>query len=205
MAARTSMAALISRVRLLINDTLLVGNGQVFDDDTIQGVLDEGRDDIVNKALKPVPTYSGSAIQYLDYYSEYGGWESDYVLKQYMTVVVTPSSVEPIVGVFTFSTSIFPGVYITGKQHDVYRASADLLERWAAKWVLSYDVLVGGQQFKRSQAADLLLNLARSYRMKQRPKSILMTRSDIKSNGEDGELSLKATAIDYMASGNGNG
>src|SRR5882757_9447673 len=191
MAARTSMAALISRVRLLINDTLLVGNGQVFDDDTIQGVLDEGRDDIVNKALKPVPTYSGSAIQYLDYYSEYGGWESDYVLKQYMTVVVTPSSVEPIVGVFTFSTSIFPGVYITGKQHDVYRASADLL--------------VGGQQFKRSQAADLLLNLARSYRMKQRPKSILMTRSDIKSNGEDGELSLKATAIDYMASGNGNG
>jgi hypothetical protein len=197
------MTALIARVRILINDTLL-GSEQIFTDDDIQGVLDEGREDVVNKPLCPKPTYSGATIQYLNYYSEYGGWESDYVLKQYLTVLVTPSSVEEIAGHFTFAVSTLPPVYITGKIHDIYRASADLLERWAARWVLSYDVLVGGQQFKRSQATTALLALAKSYRQKQRPRSISMVRSDLNSTGQT-DLSLGPTALDYMASGNGNG
>lgn len=201
--SRSSTAALIARVRVLINDTLPLGSGQVFTDNDIEGVLDEGREDVVNKPLIPKPTFTGSTIQYLNYYSEYGGWESDYVLKQDEAITVTTSSVEEIPGRFTFSSSILPPVMITGKRHDVYRASADLLERWAAKWVLSYDVLVGGQQFKRSQATDALLKLAKSYRQKQRPRSISMTRSDLTGNVND-PLSLKATELDYMASGNGN-
>jgi hypothetical protein len=199
------MATLIARVRILINDTLPLGSGQVFTDNDIEGVLDEGREDLVNAPLTPKPTFTGATIQYLNYYYPYGGWESDYVLKQYLTITVTPSAVEEIAGHFTFSSSTLPPVYVaTGKLHDVYRASADLLERWAARWVLSYDVLVGGQQFKRSQATDALLKLAKSYRQKQRPKSISMVRSDLTGNVND-PLSLKATPLDYMASGNGNG
>ena len=200
--ARSSMAALIARVRDLINDP--AGSSQVWSDDQIQDVLDEGREDLVNVSLIPKPTFSGSTIQYLNYYYPYGGFEDDYILKQYLTVLETPSSVEPIAGHFTFASNVFPPVYITAKVHDVYRASADLLERWSAKWVLSYDVLVGGQQFKRSQATDALLKLAKQYRMKQRPKSISMVRSDLTGDVND-PLSLKATPLDYMASGDGNG
>lgn len=196
------MAALIARVRDLINDP--AGSSQVWSDDQIQGVMDEGREDLVNKPLRPEPTYSGSTIQYLDYYSDVGGWEDDYILKQYLTVLVTPSAVEPIAGHFQFSSNEFPPIYITGKRYDVYRSAADLLERWAAKWVLSYDVLVGGQQFKRSQATDALLKLAKSYRLKQRPRSIGMKRSDLSGTGQTGDL-LAPTELDRMASGSGNG
>jgi len=195
------MTALIQRVRVLINDTLPLGSGQIFTDDDIQAVLDEGREDVVNKTLIPRPTYSGATIQYLNYYHPYGGFEDDYVLKQYLTVPVTPSAVEPIAGHFQFSSNIFPPVMVTAKIHDVYRASADLLERWASKWALSYDVVVGGQSFKRSQAADLLMKLAAKHRMKQRPKSIIMVRSDINNSAQQSGISMGPTALDYMSSG----
>lgn len=199
--ARSSMAALIARERILINDTLPLGNGQIFTDDVIQSVLDEGREDIVNMALRYEPTYSGSTIQYLNYYSDVGGWESDYILKQYMTTTVTPSSVEEITGHFVFASSTLPPVYITGKRYDVYRSAADLLERRIALVALDYDVTVGGQTFRRSQSSEMLEKLVKSYRMKQRPRSITMKRSDL--NGSQSELSLGPTALDYMASGNG--
>jgi hypothetical protein len=200
------MAALILRVRDLINDTLPLGSGQVWTDDQIQDVMDESREDLVNFSLIPKPTYLGSSIQYLNYYSNYGGFEDDYILKQYLTLTVTPSAVEPIAGHFQFAANVFPPVYIAqGKRHDVYRSAADLLERWAAKVVLEYDVVVGGQTFRRSQASDALIKLAKQYRAKQRPRSLSMTRSDLAGSGEVEALTLQAGELDYMASGNGSG
>jgi hypothetical protein len=120
MAVRSSMAALIARVRVLLNDP--AGASQVFDDQTIQDVMDEGRTDVVNGVLVAKPTYSGASIQFLDYYATLGDWETDYVLKQYLTVTVTPSAVEPIAGHFQFSATTLPPIYITGKTFDIYCA-----------------------------------------------------------------------------------
>jgi hypothetical protein len=200
MAVRSSMAALISRVRLLINDT---GTTQQFDDQTIQDVLDEGRMDIVNQQLLGKPTFTGSLIEYLDYYSEIGGgWEDDFVLKQYLTVPVTPSSVEPIAGHFVFAQTTLPPIFITGKLHDVYRGAADLLERLSEQYALSFDFTSDGQSFRRSQAGPLLQTLAKTYRMKQRAISLKAIRSDIAGN-DTGPLTLQPTEIDYMGSGDG--
>lgn len=196
--ARSSMAALIARVRLLMNDP--AGASQQFSDDDIQGVLDEGRQDMVNVALIPTPTYASSTIQYLNYYSDLGGWEDDYVLKQYLTVTVSPASVEPIAGHFQFASTTFPPVYITGKLHDIYRAAADLLQRWSARWALSYTFSSDGQSFQRSQAAQALQNLAREYRLQQRPRMLKITRSDLADN-QNGNQILGPTAIDYMGKG----
>jgi hypothetical protein len=200
MAVRLSMTNLITRVRVLINDPL--GASQVFDDQTIQDIMDESREDVVNRSLLAKPTFSGSTISYLNYYSQYGGWEDDYVLKQYMTVTITPSAVEPIAGHFAFSASTLPPVCITGKLHDVYRAAADLLERWTAKWALAYSFSSDGQSFQRHQASLSLLNLAKQYRTKQRPRMVNVMRSDL-TGGSSNELTLGAQPIDYMASGNG--
>jgi len=200
MAVRSSMAALIARVRLLISDQLPLGSGQIFLDQDIQDVLDESRVDMRSVQLRGVPTYVGSSIQYLDYYSDLGGWEDDFVLKQYLINVVTPSASEPIAGHWTFATTTLPGVYITGKQYDVYRAAADLLERWSAKWVLAYAFTSDGQSFQRQQAADALQKLARTYRGKQRATTSTLTRGDL--NAGAGNLpNLGPTAIDYMGSG----
>lgn len=198
MAVRTSMAALITRIRVLINDPS--GGSQIFDDQTIQDVLDESRTDMRNVQLRAEPTYVGNTISYLDYYSDLGGWEDDFVLKQYLITVVTPATSEPIVGHWTFATTTLPGVYITGKLYDVYRAAADLLERWSAKWVLAYAFTSDGQSFQRQQAAIALQTLATTYRRKQRAMTISFSRTDLNAGAGNGP-SLGATAIDYMGSG----
>src|SRR6266702_3543033 len=118
--------------------------------------------------------------------------------------VVTPSASENIVGHWTFATNKFPPVYISGKTYDVYRSAADLLERWAAKWVLSYGFSSDGQSFQRQQAATMLQALAKTYRQKQRPRMIIATRSDLTAKEQTSANGLGATAIDYMSSGSGS-
>lgn len=178
MAVRSSMAALIARIRTLINDPS--GVSQIFDDQTIQDVCDESRLDVVNMRLIPTPTY-GPALQYLNFYSEVGGWETDFVILQNLSTTVTPSSAEPIAGKFTFATNTYPTLTITGKQHDLYRAAADLLERLAAKYALQFSLSSDGQSFHPEQIQDNIDKLVRKYRMKQRPRTITMTRSDLSS------------------------
>src|ERR1700726_2352559 len=206
MAARSTMLSLIQSVRVLINDLLPIGSGQIFSDQTIQDVVDEGRLDVVNKSLTPKATYAGSGLQYLDYYSDLGGWEDGMVLKQNLSIVVTPSAIEPIAGHFQFASNTFPPVYITGLLHDRYRAAADLLERLAAQWVLSYSITVDGQSLQRGQPVRALLLLAKEYRRKQRPRTITMKRGDFAgAGGEDDALSLAPRNIDYYASGSPQG
>jgi hypothetical protein len=195
------MASLITRVRQLINDT--AGASQQFSDQEIQDVLDYSRQDISNMPLTAYPTYSGSTILYLDFYSDSAPWEDGFTLKQYLTVTVTPSSSEPIVGHFVFATTTLPPVYITGNLHDPYRASADLLERLSARWAMSYNVSVDGQSLQRGQAFTALQALAKSYRMKQRAHVIGFSRSDISDASQNDPLG--AQAIDYMSSGNVGG
>jgi hypothetical protein len=170
------MLPLIKRVRQLINDPQSAT--QNFGDQEIQEVLDESRLDVVNEPLIAKPTYAPT-IQYLNYYSKQGGWEEDYTFSQYLSIVVTPSVLEPIAGHFTFAASTYPPVLITGKLYDVHRAAADLLERLAAKHALDYDMTVNGQSLHRSQAVTALLNLAKRYRAQQRPSTISVRRSDL--------------------------
>ena|SRR5258708_23850148 len=207
MAVRSTMAALILRVRLLINDTLPIGSGQVFADQDIQDVLDESRLDVFNSEMRADPTFTGATFQFLDYMTTFGGekalggWEDGMVLKQYLTTVVTPATIEPIVGHFTFAANTYPPVFISGKIYDVYRAAADLLERWAAKWTLLYTVTVDGQHLRPGMVADAQQKLAKTYRMKQRAGSITTRRSDIAAEeAEQGNL-LGPRPIDFYASG----
>lgn len=199
MPTRPTMAGLIARVRQLINDT--VSATEQFGDQEIQDVLDESRIDVVNGQVTPKPTFTGSTIQYLNYYTALGNWEDDYVLKQYLTITVAPSFVEPISGHFQFTLTTLPPVYITGKTYDCYRASADLLERLAARWVMSYNMTVDGQSLQRGQVVTALQNLAKTYRQKQRASTIRFSRSDINRTDEAQGLTLAPQPIDYMSSG----
>ncbi len=198
MAVRSTMTQIIGRVRTLINDPSSAS--QIFDDQTIQDTLDDSRRDYVNEALTTAPTYVSGTIQYLNYWHELGSWEGGVVLKQFLYNTVTPSASDLIAGYWSFAATTLPPVYLTGSTHDLYRASADLLERWAAKWVLNYDFSSDGQSFRRSQAATALQTLAATYRGKQRATSIGFTRADLQSAGM-ASVGLEATEIDYMGSG----
>ena len=200
---RSTMAALIARVRLLINDP--AGASQVWTDDNIQDVLDASRADVKNEAMIPRPTFSGSTIQFLDYYTKLGDWEDDLVIKQYLITQVTPATSEPIAGHWAFSTTTLPPLFISGKTYDIYRSAADLLERQAAMWVLRYNVNVDGQSLQRGQVTTALQNLAKTYRMKQRAGAIHVVRTDIRQPGQLAGAGLGPLEIDYMADGNKGG
>lgn len=201
MAVRSTMAALISRVRLLLSDP--AGTSQIFADQDIQDVLDAGRQDVKNLLLIARPTFTGSTIQYLDYYSELTDWEDDVIFKQYLVVSVTPSVSEPIAGHWQFATTTLPPIYLSGKTYDIYRAAADLLERQSAQWALRYSMSVDGQSLQRNQAFQSLQQLARSYRMQQRATSISLTRSDVGTASTLVNGGLGPLEIDYLASGDG--
>lgn len=206
MAVRATMqTTLIPRVRQLISDP--AGASQVFADQDVQDVLDESRQDVYSQQLLDRPTWSATGFVYLDYMAELGGWEDGMVLKQFFTIVVTPSLIEPIAGHFQFAANTFPPVHITGRLFDVYRAAADLLERLAARWqgANGYDFSSDGQSFRRSQASPGLIKLAETYRRKQRAGSISITRTDMNAGGQQGSGYSSVLPIDYMASGNPGG
>lgn len=196
MAVRTSMTDLIALVRQMINDQ---GQTPQFTGQDVQNRLDAHRDDIRYELLKEAPSIVNAASTnnqaqwvYADYHSRYQWWEADVTLQGDLSgnfwKVITPAASDYITGYFQFQLTPFvngtspgqlPPVYATGKIFDPYAAAADLLEFWAAKVVLEYDVVVGGQTFKRSQGVDALQKLAKAYRMQAKPKIVKMRRDDI--------------------------
>ncbi len=199
MAVRSTMAAIIARVRLLINDP--AGGTTVFQDQDIQDVLDQTRLDMRYYALAHAPTYTGSTINYLDYFAGMTDWEDDLTLWQWRINQQTPATSENIVGHWTFTTTVLPPLYLNGKTYDVYRCAADMLERWAAMKALNFDFSADGQSFHRSQAFAALEKLAQSYRMKQRAHVIGTTRSDLVNKAQNDSLGLGPVPIDYIGKG----
>lgn len=201
MTVRPTMASLISRVRQFINDP--APPSAQFQDQEIQDILDASRQQARYLTLNPSPTYSGAQLSFLEYYSDLGDWEDDLTLWQYRINAVAPSASENIVGHWTFAANTVPPVYIIGKTYDVYRASADLLERLAARYMLAYTISVDGQSLQRSQMMTMMLDLAHTYRLKQRVTLIGVVRTDINSSADGGDqgINLAPRPIDYYSPG----
>lgn len=201
MAVRSTMTDLIAKVRLMIADP--AGASQQFADQDIQDKLDELRDDVWYEPLRMAPAIVNAAstnnvpsMIFADYYSDFGWWESDVTLQGNSTsthaawVVLTPVNMELLLSNahFQFETAIFtsgtfpgqyPPVWATGKSYDIYAASADLLEFWAATLAGKYDIVANGQNLKRSQLLQAKLTLASQYRMRARPRRAMMVRRDV--------------------------
>ena len=193
MTVRTSMSNLIGAVRLLINDVSSVN----FTDQQIQDVMDEGaRQSFRYYPCVPSMTYATS--QFLDYYSDLTWWEDDLTFWQWRITQVFPATSENITGHWTFTANTTPPVMIIGKSYDIYRAAADLLDRQAAMWALSYNVTADGQSLQRGQVVTALQSVALQYRRKQRATAISLVRNDIVGpNTDNNRPSLAPISIDY--------
>ncbi len=177
MAARPSLASLISRVRTLIDDNATT---KTFTDDEVQTALDGWRTDVRYLVLTPAETRTASGVEYRDYYAPVGDWESDVALYDGAYAVLTPKTSDYQTGHWTFEDSTGPPVYLVGKTFDVYAAAADLLESWAAKTKLAFDFEADGASYSRSQQVAALLGLAADYRRRQRPAMALQVRGDVR-------------------------
>ncbi len=171
------MADLIARVRLIIHDS--AGADRTFTDQEIQDTLDRHRSDVRYLELTGAETMGpGGVVSHLDYYADRGDWEADEKLYNSTYAELAPDASDRLTGHWTFAASQVPPVYIVGKSYDLYGAAADLLEAWAAREALGFDVEADGQTFRRSQKREALLSLAREYRRQQRPLRVWMVRSD---------------------------
>ncbi len=199
MPVRSTMMDLISLVRTMISDP--VGANQQFSDQQIQDRLDANRDDIRYENLMLAPsivntasTNNIAAYIFADYFSKYGYWEADYVLQGYQNAaywkVITPVGSELLLDEahFQFELTPFvngtvpgqlPPIFATGKIYDVYSASADLLEFWAATYARRFDFTSDAQSFRVTQARDGLLLMAKNYRASAKPKVAKMNRRDV--------------------------
>ena len=197
MAVRATMSQLIARVRLMIGDP--AGTSQQFQDQDIQDTLDESRDDlryegelIAPSIVNTASTGNQASTIFADYYSKYQWWEQDVVLQGYFNgaawVVLTPLALDYITGHWQFELTPFvngtvpgqlPPVFATGKVYDLNYAAADLLDMWATALTGSYDVVVDGQNLKRSQLWAQKQKRADYYRRKAKPHIAKLRRDDI--------------------------
>lgn len=186
MPVRGTMTDLIARVRLMIGDPNPPASGQTlqFQDQDVQDVLDMNRTFVRNAVLRPAPKLvANGVINYSDYFADIGQWEADVQLQDgAFNVVADMSASDLITGHWTWSLANpgkIPPIFITGQFYDIYAAAADLLERWSAVWVRSYDVSVDGQQMRRGQVAAAMLAQALSYRKQAQPHVVPITRDDL--------------------------
>lgn len=176
MAARATMAELISELRVLIGDD--AGANAVFTDDQLQNFLDNWRTDIFAGRLIERPTVAaGGAMSYRDYYAG-GMWEGGELLQDGSFNTLTASSADRRRGHWQFSGGQAPPVYITGALYDVYAAAADACQAWLAKIKLDFDFSADGGTFSRAQkVVHLEAQLARLRSMAQ-PVVAQMVRDD---------------------------
>lgn len=177
-ALRNSMADLITRTRLLINDP--AGASQVFSDEDIQDTLDRRRMEQNECALAWRPeTAPGGTVSYHDFYAPRGDWEDSAILKDRTYAVITPDTADYITGHWTFVANQVPPVFITGVTYDLAGSAYDLLDMWASKVALEFDFQTDNQQFERSQKRSALLSLAAEYARRIRPHGRSAWRADV--------------------------
>jgi hypothetical protein len=170
---RTSMAGLISRLRLVIGDP--VGT-PTFTDDELESALDAHRERHWDVLLEPVPPYP----PYKEYAASVPYWEADEVLEAGGSVVV-PSTSDRIAGRWSFASGMNPPVFLTGTSYDLEWAARDVLGWWLAKIKAQPSSFsADGISITRKTADDIMALLKElGGRGPGTLRNVRMTRSDV--------------------------
>ena len=190
MAVRPTMLAIINFVRRRIGDK---DDGTAhFSTLDVQDALDAVRLENFNEPLMPLYERTLQGIIYKRHRSEYGFYETDYILLSADLQPLTPDAADIMRedAIFTINAGSFPPVWMQyGKSFDVWRVCADLLEQKISDdAACTYDFTTGGQSFRRSQIQDNRWKLVETYRMKQRVEMVSAARHDASSSADEKRL-----------------
>jgi len=161
MTARPSMAALISKLRILANDT----TSQIFSDDQLQAILDQRAVISKSESLTPLPNIlPGGTISYTEFVAVHNYFDDDAQLRDIQYNPLTPATADFSLGYFTFSASQSLPVLIYGRYYDINGAAADAWDIKAAKYADGFDFSADGASFSRSQRVAQAERQARLFR-----------------------------------------
>jgi hypothetical protein len=197
--ARTTMAALISRMRSFVNDA--AGTSQVWTDDQIQQYMDIRSLPVDFAPMTPIPTVGngGTATYFiyrtpgLGFFETTDGGTAAFVVQDGRGSIQAASGyvMQYELGQLAFTTDRRGSAYfVTGTSYDVYGAAADILDATAARWATQFSFTADGASFNRAQGFDMLRKLADNYRRQAWPMVITNTRSDMTdmSGDDDGAV-----------------
>jgi hypothetical protein len=194
MAARTTIAELITKVRELTNATT-----SDFSDLKVQAFLDRHRVEFRYAELcaietieaGPVQTYKTFLLERLAPRMIEGNTGSDpdaYQLLDNTYTALTPATEDLVNGRWTFTAEPTRPVMIVCWAYDVYAAAVDLLEEWAALLRASQSQTVlkavedNGQRFEwqaTDQQATSLSALANTYRSRMCLETVSIRDGDV--------------------------
>lgn len=171
--ARANLEAIIERLRSL------TGIDDEFTADEIAAALDATRVHHRYDYLFPDDPANADPTAWLSFTDT---WEAGYQLTDgsynVLPEATTGDVSEPMLGRFVLATAYAGPVLITGRTYDLYTAAAELLTAWAAKSAKDFDFSADGQSFSRSQKRDGLLEMAREFRAKAKPRHASLVRPD---------------------------
>ena len=161
----------MQQVRRLIGDDGPASE-RIWTDEELERFLDNCHTVIVRALLLPAlppPTRLWKA--------RYPYWEQGAQLTVSGSEIAVLAE-DALSGEWELETETHGPVFVTGRTYDVYAAAADVLEAWAARERLAYDITLDGQTLRRAQVGERLLALAQSYRRQARPHQATVIRSD---------------------------
>ncbi len=187
MATRTSMTELFARTRRMIGDE---GTAQ-FSDEDLQDVLDQHRATFRYFELCAMEDkLQGGSVEFKEFwavdpsenlYQHFEGTAGTALFFTDSTYgTVTPDVFNLLEGKFRFGTAPNRPVRLSGFNYDLYGASAQLLDEWAAAVKRCIDTSDGNQKIYLSQQFAMITAKAEQYRKKMKPVQITMIRSDMR-------------------------
>ena len=163
MPVRPSMQYIITFVRDLINDP--AGSGQHYTDQQIQDRLDLQRLDLYQDCLHSGETLMpNGTIEWHDFFSDFGFWETDYVIQKINGPVATPDEADPLTGKFHYDTNQTQPLVISGRVYNIYGVASGLLTSQVAeerKKITSWTA--DGTTIQRLNNMKSLLDLSEMY------------------------------------------
>lgn len=182
MTVRPTMTYLIAYVRDLIQDP--AGPNQQFTDDQIQDRLDQHRLDVYLESLTEADTLAvGGKIEWHDFFSRKGCWETDVLIQRLNGVIVVPDTSEPLIGKFHFDTAQTQiPLVATGRVYDTYLVASKLLYNWVAdlrRKIQSWTA--DGTTVQRVSQIKDLNNLAAKYASMGWPRQNRLVRRDLRN------------------------
>lgn len=170
------MQAVVERLRSMIGDKSLP---QHFSGDDLQGNLDSYRERVRYHSLCPIPTYTPSGTQYLEFQSEgVRYWEGGVTVCDASYNALESADADLINGIWTFDVHQANGVLVSGFTFDMNAAAADSCDQWAAALSRSFDSSDSEQRMMRSQMAKSLREQAAQFRQGQKAGVGTAVRSD---------------------------
>jgi len=177
MTVRSTMTALLARLRLLVDDPQSEAE---FTDQQLQDACDAHRLIIRYEELTGIETRTTTGSEYLEHISRFEDWET-VTLQDAGYAELTAATSDLNAGRWTFASEPNMPVYATGEAHDLHAAAADIWNYKAAAAAKQFAFSADGASYHLEQKYEHCKAQADFHRKHSRGgfETVRLERNDV--------------------------